>query len=185
MLHTLQEGSCNGDSGSPVIRRKSGTSRKNIYYEQHFIVSDGVDCDLKATIFTRVSNREILLWIQKVTDTSPLLMVVGGFNSEKGLISDVEVISAKPSNVCSKFVRPIFGKVSKSKYNLGSKNLLWSCSFFSYRLFNFQMVLLQMKLICLGILVFSLKMHPVSVVGKTHLGYLPLAMNSTLLPTGF
>ena len=64
-------------------------------------------------------------------------MVVGGFNSEKGLISDVEVISAKPSNVCSKFVRPIFGKVSKSKCNMGSKKSFVVKSFLFLQAFQF------------------------------------------------
>jgi hypothetical protein len=61
----IQEGACDGDSGSPVIRRVSGTSRGNPYFEQHYIVSTGVDCELKATIYARVTNREILTWIQK------------------------------------------------------------------------------------------------------------------------
>lgn len=46
-----------------------------------------------------------------MTDTSPLLMVVGGYNSKDKLLNDVELISSKDQNLCSKFVRPIFGKV--------------------------------------------------------------------------
>ena len=107
------EGACDGDSGSPVIRRISNTARGKPYFEQHFIVSDGIDCRLRATIYTRLTNREVLLWVQKVTDTSPLLMVVGGYNSEKKLLNDVELVSTKPNNVCSKYVRPIFGKAYK------------------------------------------------------------------------
>ena len=106
----IGEGACNGDSGSPVIRRISNTARGNPYFEQHFIVSTGIDCRLRATIYTRISNREVLLWIQKVSDTSPLLMVVGGYNSQKKLLNDVELVSATPNNVCSKHVRPIFGR---------------------------------------------------------------------------
>ena len=58
--------SCEGDSGSPVIRRVAGTARGKPYYEQAFVVSDGLTCDLKATIYVRVSNRRILNWIQSV-----------------------------------------------------------------------------------------------------------------------
>ena len=104
------EGACDGDSGSPVLRRVSRTSRGNPYFEQQFIVSTGIDCQLRATIYTRVTNREVLLWIQKETDTLPLLMVVGGFNKDKKLLNDVELVSSTPNNVCSKAVRPIFGK---------------------------------------------------------------------------
>ena len=46
-----------------------------------------------------------------MTDTTPLLMVVGGYNSKDKLLNDVELISSKEQNFCSKFVRPIFGKV--------------------------------------------------------------------------
>ena len=47
----FQEGACDGDSGSPVIRRVSKTARVNPYFEQHYIVSTGLDCKLKATIY--------------------------------------------------------------------------------------------------------------------------------------
>lgn len=109
------EGACDGDSGSPVIRRVSGTARGNPYFEQHFIVSTGIDCELKATIYTRVTDREILTWIQKESDSFPLLMVVGGYNSNRpnGILNDVELITSKRNNVCSKHVRPIFGKAYK------------------------------------------------------------------------
>ena len=39
-------------------------------------------------------------------------MVVGGYNTEKELLTDVEVISGEANNVCSKNVRPIYGRVS-------------------------------------------------------------------------
>jgi len=90
-----------------------------------FIVATGLDCRLPATIYTRVSQRDVLLWIQEVTDTQPVVMVVGGFTShEKGflaakdrgtvgnlkgrLTNDVELISyGKSSKSCSKAVKPI------------------------------------------------------------------------------
>jgi secreted trypsin-like serine protease len=98
--------SCEGDSGSPVIRRISGTARGKPYYQQEYVVSTGLDCNLKATIYARVSNREILTWIQKVTDTSPLVVVIGGYTSfeykkkklvpkvEAGPDNDIEILSS-------------------------------------------------------------------------------------------
>ena len=58
-------------------------------------------------------NRKILTWIQRITETSPLLMVVGGynFNATNGLISDVELVSATAGNACSKRVRPLPGTI--------------------------------------------------------------------------
>ena len=43
------------------------------------------------------------------TDTSPLLMVAGGYNRDlpNGLTRDVELISTIPRNQCSKRVRPL------------------------------------------------------------------------------
>jgi hypothetical protein len=41
--------------------------RGSDYFEQHFIVSTGIDCRLPATIYVRVTDRQILTWIQKVT----------------------------------------------------------------------------------------------------------------------
>ncbi len=90
----------------------AATSSRNTYFEQHFIVSTGIECSLKATIYTRVTNRDVLYWIQNVTDTFPILMVVGGYNEQEKLLNDVELISTRPGNLCSKHVRPIFGKVS-------------------------------------------------------------------------
>ena len=59
--------SCEGDSGSPVIRRISNTGRGKIpFFQQEFIVATGLDCSLPATIYTRVSQRDVLLWIQEV-----------------------------------------------------------------------------------------------------------------------
>ena len=74
-------GACEGDSGSPVIRRISVSGRGRPFYQQDFIVSTGLDCRLRATIYTRVSQRKVLHWIQKITGTQPVVMVVGGFSS--------------------------------------------------------------------------------------------------------
>lgn len=104
------QGSCDGDSGSPVVKRISNTARDKPYFEQQFVVSTGVECRLEATIYTRLTNRQVLDWIQKITDSSPLLMVVGGYNRDKQLLNDVELITSEPSNLCSKHVAPIFGK---------------------------------------------------------------------------
>ena len=99
-------GSCDGDSGGPVVRRVVESARKQPFYEQQFIVSDGFSCFAEATIFTRVSNRQILSWIQKITDTSPLLMVVGGFNDKdlnkvNGLLRSVELITPTGNRFCN------------------------------------------------------------------------------------
>ena len=61
---------------------------------------------MKAQLFTRVTNREILTWIQKVSGTAPLIMVVGGYNGTHPL-NDVEVISTQGTNRCAKPIRPI------------------------------------------------------------------------------
>ena len=74
-------GACEGDSGSPVIRRISVSGRGRPFYQQDFIVSTGLDCRLRATIYTRVSQRKVLHWIQKISGTQPVVMVVGGFSS--------------------------------------------------------------------------------------------------------
>ena len=37
----VAEGSCEGDSGSPIVRKISGGGRKEAYFEQVFIVSTG------------------------------------------------------------------------------------------------------------------------------------------------
>eukprot|EP00095_Tigriopus_kingsejongensis_P000444 maker-scaffold492_size156171-snap-gene-0.17 protein:Tk00444 transcript:maker-scaffold492_size156171-snap-gene-0.17-mRNA-1 annotation:"AT19278p" len=106
-----QAGSCNGDSGSPVVRLRSDTSRAK-YYEAVFLVSGGINCKLQAQIYTRLTNRQILTWIQTNTETSPFLMVVGGYNEEffNGLLRDVELISPEPGNLCTKRVRPLLGR---------------------------------------------------------------------------
>ena len=51
------------------ILNHSDTARKEMYFEQHFIVSTGLDCKLKSTILTRISERNILNWIQQATGT--------------------------------------------------------------------------------------------------------------------
>ena len=70
--------SCKGDSGSPVIRRVTDSARGKPYYEQHFIVSDsavGGRCDAKASLFTRVGDRQILTWIQNVMNWNGVLFI--------------------------------------------------------------------------------------------------------------
>ena len=74
-------GACEGDSGSPVTRKISYSGRGRPFYQQEFIVSSGLDCRLRATIYTRVSQRKVLHWIQKISGTQPVVMVVGGFSS--------------------------------------------------------------------------------------------------------
>ena len=45
----------------------SNTARRESYFEQQFIVSSKLDCKLGATILTRISQRDILTWIQQAT----------------------------------------------------------------------------------------------------------------------
>ena len=110
IVHSIQNvlfsGSCEKDSGGPVVKQVIGSARNRPYYEQIFIVSDGFLCKAKATILTRLSNRQILSWIQKTTDTSPLLMVVGGYSSKiinnvNGLLKSVELLTPSGSPYCS------------------------------------------------------------------------------------
>ena len=116
-------GSCDGDSGGPVVRRVVESARKQPFYEQQFIVSDGFSCKAEATIFTRVSNRQILSWIQKTTDTSPLIMVVAGYNNKNknkvnGLLKSVELLTPSGSRFCStgsKSVASLTGRTFTAK----------------------------------------------------------------------
>ena len=116
-------GSCDGDSGGPVVRRVVESARKQPFYEQQFIVSDGFSCKAEATIFTRVSNRQILSWIQETTDTSPLIMVVGGYNNRNknkvnGLLKSVELLTPSGNKYCnagSRSVASVTGRTFKAQ----------------------------------------------------------------------
>ena len=110
----ITQTSCEGDSGGPVVRQISGGARAETYYEQAFIVSTGLSCkDLPAQIFVRVADRNVLRWIQDVTDTQPLLMVYGGYgkadSAEKNkLLDSVELISSNKHFLCQKHVSSIY-----------------------------------------------------------------------------
>ena len=95
-LTSWLSGACKGDSGSPVIRRISGTGRGRPFYQQEFIASTGLDCRLRATIYTRVSQRKVLRWIQKISGTEPVVMVAGGFSAhtKKFLQAKAKVITS-------------------------------------------------------------------------------------------
>ena len=45
----------------------SGTARDEIYFEQQFIVTSALDRRLRSTIYTRLTERTILTWIQDIT----------------------------------------------------------------------------------------------------------------------
>ena len=98
-----------------MIKRISGTSRGRPYFEQQYIVATGIDCAMKASIFTRITNRELLLWIQDQSQSAPLLMVVGGYNGTTAL-NDVELISTQGK----KWVKPIrpIGEVKSYLFRL-------------------------------------------------------------------
>ena len=70
---------------------------------------------MKASIFTRITNREILNWIQDQSQSAPLLMVVGGYNGTTAL-NDVELISTQGKK-CVKPIRPI-GEVKSYLFRL-------------------------------------------------------------------
>ena len=70
---------------------------------------------MKASIFTRITNRELLLWIQDQSQSAPLLMVVGGYNGTTAL-NDVELISTQGKK-CVKPIRPI-GEVKSYLFRL-------------------------------------------------------------------
>ena len=57
----------------------------------------------------------ILLSVQKVTETTPLLLVAGGYAGTKPT-NDIELISGKNSRSCSKSVKPIFGRRFSDAY---------------------------------------------------------------------
>jgi len=59
--------SCPGDPGSPAIVAVTGTARGEVFFEQQFVLSKGFDCKLSSMLYTRVSSRKVLNWIQKVT----------------------------------------------------------------------------------------------------------------------
>ena len=109
----ITQTSCEGDSGSPVVRKITGGARKEAYYEQAFIVSTGLSCKkLKAQVFVRIAERAVLKWIQSVTNTHPILLVYGGYgrltnDSSEQLLNSVELISTNKNFVCKKHVNPI------------------------------------------------------------------------------
>ena len=93
-----------GNSGNPGFMERSGTERGygKKYYELHFIASTQVDCtfnDRGVSIYTKVTNREILNWIHNKTDTYPLLMVVGGYSGNKRL-NDYELVTSNSNGHC-------------------------------------------------------------------------------------
>jgi hypothetical protein len=44
-----------------------GTSRGTIIAEQHFVLTDGISCNVNTIIVNRVADRNILTWIQNMT----------------------------------------------------------------------------------------------------------------------
>ena len=105
-----QSGTCDGDTGSPVIRRISGSeTAREAYYEQQYLVTTGIDCRLKTKIYVRLSHRQILSWIQQETENVPLVMVVGGYIS--GVANgDVELIDPndyRDTKICKRKIAPV------------------------------------------------------------------------------
>ena len=151
-LTTSLNNECTKSGGNPVIKMVSNTARKETYFEQQFIMSSGIDCKLNATILTRISHREILTWIQQVTDTTPLLMVVGGYSAQRNIllggnnecikdeyqkckkckteqerVNDVELISLskKRNKQCTRAVNAIWGEVQKANFTKWGEGIKW------------------------------------------------------------
>ena len=62
----------------------SGTARDDVYFEQQFIVTGGIDCRLRSTIYTRISERNILTWIQEVTGSIIYIDCIYEINHMRG-----------------------------------------------------------------------------------------------------
>ena len=59
----------------------------------------------------------VMPWKQKLTGSSPLLLVAGGFSgSSGGPINDIELISGENNTACSESVKPIFGKKLEDRW---------------------------------------------------------------------
>ena len=65
--------------GSPVFKKITGTSREKPIFEQHYIASKMMNCEKNSGVYIRVTSQRILPWIQNVTETTPLLLVAGGY----------------------------------------------------------------------------------------------------------
>ena len=116
----IQSGTCDGDTGSPVIKRISQTARED-YYEQQYLVTTGIDCRLKTKIYVRLSHRQILSWIQQETENVPLVMVVGGVSSDTGFANGavelIDVNDYQNEKTCKRSISSlpinIFGHIGK------------------------------------------------------------------------
>ena len=73
LIHSYLLASCQGDSGGPAIVGKDADStfRDRKFYEQQYIVSDGLTADCagfnKVGLYARVADRDVLTWIQNVS----------------------------------------------------------------------------------------------------------------------
>ena len=121
-----QSGTCDGDTGSPVIRRISGSdTAREAYYEQQYLVTTGIDCRLETKIYVRLSHRQILSWIQQETENVPLVMVVGGRNGNGFPDGDVELIDVndyRNGKICKRKISSLPTKIEGhiGKYTNGA-----------------------------------------------------------------
>ena len=127
--------SCNDDFGSPVVKKVNGGARLEGYYQQMFVISKEIECEkLKTHLLVDISNANILRWIQKVTDTQPILMVYGGYgnsgpSSETTFLNSVEILSGSKDLVCKNHIASIDFNDAKVVGSVGgfAKNAIIFC----------------------------------------------------------
>ena len=93
----LTEKNCLADSGSPIIYQPEGTAR-GIYFEQHFVLSFGLNCSASTMLAVQIGRRSILNWIQNVTGSQPCLQSISGSSVEVSFIAK----ATKPLGQCEK-----------------------------------------------------------------------------------
>ena len=67
--------------------------------------------ETKANVLTRVTDREILNWIQKHSNSAPILMVMGGHNKNQGYLNTVEIVSGQDNPPCANNAPDIDGGI--------------------------------------------------------------------------
>ena len=92
---------CKKIDGGPIFTRVINSARKRPFFQQKFIIGS-----LKNT-YIRLSSRPVLSWIQKHADLNPILMVVGGYNTDLGFLDSIELVSL--TKRCLKQVPPVPG----------------------------------------------------------------------------
>ena len=66
-------------------------------------------------LLIRLTHPRVLNWIQNITNTYPIVMVIGGYTNNdprypNGLTNDIELLNSKNEELCSRTVKPFFGR---------------------------------------------------------------------------